>query len=103
MGTGPVVVGRGVCRCGPGAAGGCVQADAHVWRESDLPTLAAGTTVIADGAYLGTGLIVPHRKRADRSLLRGQEEDNAEHRRPCPRRAHLRSDEALQDPPRLPP
>lgn len=55
--------------------------DAHVRRESGLPATAAGTTVIADGAYLGTGLIVPHRKRAGRPLLRGQEEDNAEHRR----------------------
>ncbi|MFF8513537.1 transposase [Streptomyces sp. NPDC015492] len=57
------------------------KADAHVWRESGLPATAAGTTVIADGAYLGTGLIVPHRMRAGRPLLRGQEEDNAEHRR----------------------
>ncbi len=57
------------------------KADAHVWRESDLPAAAAGTTVIADGAYMGTGLIVPHRRRAGRPLLRGQEEDNAEHRR----------------------
>ncbi|MDQ0812027.1 hypothetical protein QFZ63_003741 [Streptomyces sp. B3I7] len=57
------------------------KADAHVWRESRLPATAAGTTVIADGAYLGTGLVVPHRKRAGRPLLRGQEEDNAEHRR----------------------
>ncbi|MFJ5878513.1 transposase family protein [Streptomyces sp. NPDC093088] len=57
------------------------KADAHVWRESGLPALTAGTTVIADGAYLGTGLIVPHRKRAGRPLPRGQEEDDAEHRR----------------------
>ncbi|MFB7147892.1 MULTISPECIES: transposase family protein [Streptomyces] len=57
------------------------KADAHVWRESGLPAAAAGTTVIADGAYLGTGLVVPHRRRAGRPLLRGQEEDNAEHRR----------------------
>ncbi|MBT2402529.1 MULTISPECIES: transposase [unclassified Streptomyces] len=57
------------------------KADAHVWRDADLPTAAAGTTVIADGAYLGTGLIVPHRRRAGRPLLRGQEENNAEHRR----------------------
>ncbi len=41
----------------------------------------AGTTVIADGAYLDTGLIVPHRRGAGRPLLRRQEEDNAEHRR----------------------
>ncbi|MFE5808364.1 transposase family protein [Streptomyces sp. NPDC056491] len=64
------------------------KGDAHVWRESDLPAAAAGTTVIADGAYLGTGLIVPHRKRAGRPLLRGQEEDNAEHRRVRARVAH---------------
>ncbi|EKX60253.1 IS5/IS1182 family transposase [Streptomyces ipomoeae] len=57
------------------------KADAHVWRESDLPAVATGTTVLADGAYLGTGLIVPHRRRAGRPLLRGQQEDNAEHRR----------------------
>ncbi|MGW2104479.1 transposase family protein [Streptomyces olivaceoviridis] len=57
------------------------KADTHVWRESDLPAVAARTTMIADGAYLGTGLIVPHRRRAGRPLLRGQEEDNAEHRR----------------------
>ncbi|GGV88618.1 hypothetical protein GCM10010228_73140 [Streptomyces massasporeus] len=42
------------------------KADAHVWRKSGLPAVAAGTTVIADGAYLGTGLIVPHRRRAGR-------------------------------------
>lgn len=29
------------------------KADAHAWRESDLPAIATGTTVIADGAYLG--------------------------------------------------
>lgn len=48
------------------------KADAHAWRESDLPAIAAGTTVRADGAYLGTGLIVPHRGRSGRPLLRGQ-------------------------------
>ncbi|GAA2746125.1 transposase [Kitasatospora cinereorecta] len=57
------------------------KADAHVWRASDLPAQCAGTTTLADGAYLNTGLVVPHRKRAGRPLLRVQEEDNAEHRR----------------------
>lgn len=57
------------------------KADAHAWGESDLRAIAAGTTVIADGAYLGTGLVVPHRRRAGRPLLRGQEEDDAQHRR----------------------
>ncbi|MFJ6699885.1 transposase family protein [Streptomyces sp. NPDC091272] len=57
------------------------KADAHAWRESDLPAKSAGVTVLADGAYWGTGLVVPHRKRANRPLLRGQEEDNAAHRK----------------------
>ncbi|MEX2975281.1 transposase family protein [Streptomyces sp. C184] len=57
------------------------KADAHVWRASGLPAHCEGTPVLADGAYLGCGLIVPHRKRAKRPLLRAQEEDNAEHRR----------------------
>ncbi|GAA2986216.1 hypothetical protein JCM13580A_01830 [Streptomyces drozdowiczii] len=37
------------------------KADAHAGRESDLPTIAAVTTVIADGACLGAGLIAPSR------------------------------------------
>ncbi|MFF4922359.1 transposase [Kitasatospora sp. NPDC001261] len=57
------------------------RADAHAWRASDLPATWAGTTVLADGAYLNTGLVVPHRRRPGRPLLRAQEEDNAEHRR----------------------
>jgi hypothetical protein len=57
------------------------KADAHVWRASDLPAQCQGATVLGDGAYLNTGLVVPHRKRAGRPLLRVQEEDNAEHRR----------------------
>lgn len=70
------------------------KADAHVWRESDLPAKAAGTTVIAGGAYLGTSVIVPHRRRAERPLVRGQEEDNTEHRR-VPARCHRTADQRL--------
>ncbi len=44
-------------------------------------TACAGVTVLADGAYINTGLVVPHRKRPGRALLPGEEEDNAEHRR----------------------
>ncbi len=42
-------------------------------------------TVLGDGTYLNTSLIVPHRKCPGRPLLRGAEEHNAEHRkvRPC--------------------
>ena len=36
--------------------------------------------MLGDGAYINTGLIVPHRKRPGRALLAGEEADNAEHR-----------------------
>ncbi len=52
-----------------------------LWVEPDLPARCADVTVLADGAYLNTGLVVPHRRRVGRPLLRAQEEDNAEHRR----------------------
>lgn len=38
------------------------NADAHVWRESDLPASVARTTPVADGADLGATLIVPQEK-----------------------------------------
>ncbi|MGV9855538.1 transposase family protein [Streptomyces sp. NPDC003442] len=57
------------------------KADAHVWRNSGLPDQCRGVTVLGDGAYINTGLIVPHRKRPGRPLLAGEEADNAEHRR----------------------
>lgn len=37
--------------------------------------------MLADGAYINTGLVVPHRKRLGRALLPGEEEDSAEHRK----------------------
>ncbi|MER5347500.1 transposase family protein [Streptomyces mirabilis] len=57
------------------------RADAHVWRDSGLPEQCRGVTVLGDGAYINTGLVVPHRKRPGRPLLAGEEADNAEHRR----------------------
>lgn len=72
-----------------------IRADAHVWRESGLPAAAAEATVVADGAYLGTGPIVPHRSRAGRpSRLR------AARRRPCGDRQtgrHIDQQEAFDD------
>jgi hypothetical protein len=46
-------------------------------------------TVLGDGAYLNTGLIVPRRKRPGRPLLKGEEEDNAEHRKVRARVEHV--------------
>ncbi|MFD7232800.1 transposase family protein [Streptomyces sp. NPDC059881] len=57
------------------------KADAHVWRNSDLPAQCQGVTVLGDGAYINTGLVVPHRKRPGRPLLPGEEADNAGHRK----------------------
>ncbi|MEW1843597.1 transposase family protein [Nonomuraea angiospora] len=58
-----------------------IKADAHAWRDSGLPALCESATALADGVYLNTGLVVPHRRQAGRPLLRAQEDDNAEHRR----------------------
>jgi hypothetical protein len=57
------------------------RADARIWRDSGLAEACQGATVLGDGAYINTGLVVPHRKRPGRPLLRAEEEDNAEHRR----------------------
>lgn len=57
------------------------RADAQVWRSSGLAQHCEGVTVLGDGAYFNTGLVVPHRKRQRRPLLPGEEADNAEHRR----------------------
>lgn len=35
------------------------KADAHVWRNSGLPAQCQGVTVLGDGAYINTGLVVP--------------------------------------------
>lgn len=56
-------------------------ADAKAWRDSGLAEHCEGVTVLGDGAYINTGLIVPHRKRPGRPLLKGEEEDNAQHRK----------------------
>ncbi|GHF12032.1 hypothetical protein GCM10014715_79720 [Streptomyces spiralis] len=56
-------------------------ADAKAWRDSGLAEHCRGVTVLGDGAYINTGLIVPHRKRPSRPLLKGEEEDNAAHRK----------------------
>lgn len=56
-------------------------ADAHGWRDSGLAPVRDGVAVLGDGAYISTGLVVPHRKRPGRTLPPGEEAGNAEHRR----------------------
>ncbi len=56
-----------------GLSGARQQADAKAWRDSGLAEHCEGVTVLGDGAYINTGLIVPHRKRPGRPLLKGEE------------------------------
>ncbi|WP_440556014.1 transposase family protein [Streptomyces sp. SCPE 10] len=64
-------------------------ADARAWRDSGLAEHCRGVTVLGDGAYISTGLVVPHRKRPGRALLKGEEEDNAAHRKVRARVEHV--------------
>ncbi|MFE6903310.1 hypothetical protein ACFVFJ_41840 [Streptomyces sp. NPDC057717] len=61
-----------------------------MWRESGLAEHCQDVIVLADGAYINTGLVVPHRNRAGRPLPRGR---GSGQRRapqgPRPRRARL--------------
>lgn len=63
-------------------------ADAKAWRDSGLARPSKGVTVLGDGAYINTGLVVPHRKRPGRALLPGEEEGNAGHRKVRARVGH---------------
>ncbi|ELS51565.1 putative transposase (IS4 family) [Streptomyces viridochromogenes Tue57] len=64
-------------------------ADAKAWRDSGLAEHCQGVTVLGDGAYINTGLVVPHRKRPGRPLLKGEEADNAAHRKVRARVEHV--------------
>jgi hypothetical protein len=55
--------------------------DAKASQDSGLAAQCEGVTVLGDGAYINTSLIVPHRKRPEQPLLKGEEEDNALHRK----------------------
>ncbi|RLV01323.1 IS5/IS1182 family transposase [Streptomyces griseocarneus] len=64
-------------------------ADAHAWRASGLGRHCQGVTVLGDGACTKCGMVIPHRKRPGRPLLKGEEEDNAEHRKVWARVEHV--------------
>lgn len=71
---------------------GCYVLSGCGWRRSRGSGLAQhchGVTALGDGAYINTGLIVPHRKRPGRALLKGEEEDNAAHRKVRARVEHV--------------
>ncbi|MFF8638935.1 transposase [Streptomyces pilosus] len=56
--------------------------DCKAWELSGAKDAVGRTTVIADGGYRGTGLVIPHRREKGRpELLAWKEEHNASHRR----------------------
>jgi hypothetical protein len=61
----------------PGNRNDCVA-----YSTSKIDRAAAGATVLADGGYQGTGVLIPHRRRAGQTDLPGwKERDNAAHRK----------------------
>ncbi|MEU1666300.1 transposase [Streptomyces sparsogenes] len=56
--------------------------DCKAWELSGAKDAIGRTTVIADGGYRGTGLIIPHRRDPDQAELpTWKEEHNASHRK----------------------
>ncbi|MGW7308660.1 transposase [Streptomyces sp. NPDC054835] len=56
--------------------------DCKAWELSGAKDAVGKTTVIADGGYRGTGLVIPHRREKGRTELRDwKEEHHASHRK----------------------
>ncbi|WP_037891891.1 IS5/IS1182 family transposase [Streptomyces viridochromogenes] len=56
--------------------------DCRAWEMSGAKDAVGRTTVIADGGYRGTGLVIPHRReRGQTELPAWKEEHNASHRK----------------------
>ncbi|MET7315458.1 transposase [Streptomyces thermodiastaticus] len=56
--------------------------DCEAWELSDAKDAVGKTTVIADGGYRGTGLVIPHRRERGRTDLPDWKEDhNRSHRK----------------------
>lgn len=59
--------------------------DCKSWELSEAKGTTGGTTVIADGGYRGTGLIIPHRRDTGRPELPSWKgEHSASHRKVRP-------------------
>ncbi len=55
--------------------------DCRAWAESGAKQEICNTTTIADGGYLGTGLIMPHRRRKGEELPDWKQAHNKSHKR----------------------
>ncbi|WP_189152463.1 transposase, partial [Streptomyces lacrimifluminis] len=54
--------------------------DSRGWEESGAKAAVGKTMTIADGGYLGTGLVIPHRRRKGEELPAWKEEHNRSHK-----------------------
>lgn len=50
--------------------------DCKAWKESGAKTAVGKATAIADGGYLGTGLVIPHHRPKGGELTEWQAEHN---------------------------
>ncbi|MEU3568600.1 transposase [Kitasatospora sp. NPDC036755] len=67
-----LAVGRPV----PGNRNGC-----QAFSESGIDIVCGDAIVLADSAYRGTGVLIPHRRRPGQESLDWQQDDNRSHRR----------------------
>ncbi|MFD5164186.1 transposase [Streptomyces hawaiiensis] len=75
--------------------------DCKAWAESAAKAAVGHTTTIADGGYPGTGLVMPHRRRAGEELVEWKQEHNRSHKQVRARVehafAHLKTWKILRD------
>lgn len=54
--------------------------DCKAWEESGVKAAVGTTMTIADGGYPGTGVVMPHRRRAGEELPTWKQEHNRSHK-----------------------
>ncbi|TDT22742.1 DDE superfamily endonuclease, partial [Streptomyces sp. BK208] len=59
------------------------------WEESGAKAAVGRTLTIADGGYLGTGLVMPHRRRKGEDLPDWKKVHNTSHKRVRARVEHV--------------
>ncbi|WP_406725810.1 transposase [Streptomyces sp. GD-15H] len=63
--------------------------DCTAWEESGAKAAVGNTTVIADGGYPGTGLVMPHRRRKGEELPDWKQAHNTSHKQVRARVEHV--------------
>ncbi len=63
--------------------------DSKAWEESGAKAAVGRITTIADGGYLGTGLIIPHRRPPGGELVQWKQEHNHSHKQVRARVEHV--------------